>query len=98
MKTFYTHIEITQALKDKKKGERLKKNILKAHLNYMEQFGVYELMDMIKSDTLEGIEKIGDDDDDYSIQLFGWLEKMLSESHHIQVDYNFDAKGRKIKD
>ena len=28
MKTFYTHIEITQALKDKKKGERLKKNIL----------------------------------------------------------------------
>ncbi len=55
-------------------------------------------MDMIKSDTLEGIEKIGDDDNDYSIQLFGWLEKMLSESHHIQVDYNFDAKGRKVKD
>ena len=32
MKTYYTPKEIKQALKDKKKGERLKKNILKAHL------------------------------------------------------------------
>ena len=98
MKSFYAHIEITQALKNKKKGERLKNNILKAHLNYMEQFTVHELMDMIKSDTLEGTEYYDNSDGYGSIRLFGWLERMVSESHHIEVNYNFDAKGRKVKD
>ena len=72
MKTYYTPKEIKQALKDKKKGERLKKNILKAHSNYMAQFGVHELIDFIECAGLAGVNKIihENNDDDYSIDLF----------------------------
>jgi|7_EtaG_2_1085326.scaffolds.fasta_scaffold18059_6 hypothetical protein len=72
MKTYYTPKEIKQALKDKKKGERLKKNILTAHSNYLAQFQVHELMDLIECERLSGVDKIihENNDDDYSINLF----------------------------
>ena len=80
MKTYYTPKEINQALKDKKKGERLKKNILKAHLNYMEQFTVDELIDFIESDGFTGVEQVihENNNNDYSIQLFDWFQKITT--------------------
>ena len=73
MKTYYTPKEIKQALKDEKKGERLKKNILKAHLDYMAEFGVYELIDLIECEGLVGVEQVIHENDynDYSIALGG---------------------------